>query len=150
MYVYIVYGEDPRLSAHLTHHFVSGYQYGGAQDDKYILLASCCKHYAAYDLGMNSIKNMESSISDHYMLTSNYIESDPESRVDFNAIVDAVNWAETYSPVFRECVVRSKVQHIMCSYNSINGVPTCGSKDILDTVLRGQWGFEGFVVSGLF
>ena len=39
------------------------------------------------------------------------------------------------------------MQHIMCSYNSINGVPTCGDKDILTTVLREQWGFEGFVVS---
>ena len=62
-------------------------------------------------------------------------------------MVDAVNWAETYSPVFRECVVRANVQHIMCSYNSINGIPTCGSKDILTTVLRDQWGFQGFVVS---
>ena len=103
---------------------MTGYQNGGEQDDKYVLLASCCKHYAAYDL-----------------------ESQPTSRTHFNAMVDAVNWAETYSPVFRECVVRAKVQHIMCSYNSINGVPTCGSKDILTTVLRDQWGFQGFVVS---
>ena len=87
-----VYGEDPRL----THHFVTGYQFGGAQDDKYILLAACCKHYAAYDL-----------------------ESDPQSRMTFNAVFGAVDWAETYSPVFRQCVVRSKVQHIMCSYNSV-------------------------------
>ena len=83
------------------------------------------------------------------LVHNDYTESIPQTRVVFNAIVDAVNWAETYSPVFRECVVRSKVQHIMCSYNSINGVPTCGSKDILTTVLRDQWGFDGFVVSGL-
>eukprot|EP01084_Bolivina_argentea_P317675 550826_1 len=119
-----VYGEDPRLSAHLTYHFVTGYQYNGTQNDKYILLASCCKHYAAYDL-----------------------ESSPQSRMTFNAIVDAVDWGETYAPVFRECVVRAKVQHIMCSYNSVNGVPACGSDDILTKVLRDQWGFEGFVVS---
>ena len=35
----------------------------------------------------------------------------------------------------------------MCSYNSINGVPTCGSDDILTKVLRDQWNFDGFVVS---
>eukprot|EP01084_Bolivina_argentea_P317679 550831_1 len=122
-----VYSEDPRLSGHLTYYFVTGYQNGGAQNDKYILLASCCKHYAAYDL--EDIPN--TSIK----------------RQEFNAIVDAVNWAETYAPVFRECVVRANVQHIMCSYNSINSVPTCGSKDILTTVLRNQWNFEGFVVS---
>lgn len=119
-YLYI----DPRLAAHLTHHFVTGYQYNGTQDNKYILLAACCKHWAAYDL-----------------------EDKPTSRVYFNAEVNAINWAETYSPMFRECVVRSKVQHIMCSYNSINGIPTCGDKNILTTVLRDQWNFEGFVVS---
>ena len=60
-------------------------QYGGLQDDKYLMMGLQCKHFAAYD-----------------------IESIPESRVDFDAKVDAVNWAETYSPVFRECVVRAQ------------------------------------------
>ena len=35
---------------------------------------------------------------------------------------------------------------IMCSYNSINGVPSCASKDMQTEMLRGQWGFEGYVV----
>ncbi len=98
-----MYIKDPRLSAHFTYDFVTGYQYNGTQNDKYILLTSFCKHYAEY-----------------------HLEGDPESRVDFNAIVDAVNWGETYSPVFRECVVRAKVQHIMCPCNSIRDVLTCG------------------------
>jgi beta-glucosidase-like glycosyl hydrolase len=34
----------------------------------------------------------------------------------------------------------------MCSYNSIQGVPTCGSKGLLTTVLRDLWKWEGFVV----
>ncbi len=58
-------------------------QYGGLQNDKYYMMGLQCKHYAAYDL-----------------------ESIPESRTKFNAKVDAVNWAETYSVPFRECVVR--------------------------------------------
>ncbi len=35
----------------------------------------------------------------------------------------------------------------MCSYNSINGVPTCAEPGLLNHVLRDQFGFEGFVVS---
>jgi len=35
----------------------------------------------------------------------------------------------------------------MCSYNSLNGVPTCGNKDLLNGVLRNRWDWDGFVVS---
>ena len=35
----------------------------------------------------------------------------------------------------------------MCSYNAINGVPACTNKWLLSDVLRGQWGFEGYMVS---
>ena len=38
--------------------------------------------------------------------------------------------------------------HVMCSYNSVNGLPACGNGRLLNDVLRKQWGFEGFVVSG--
>eukprot|EP01084_Bolivina_argentea_P169080 293127_1 len=119
-----VYSEDPRLTGHLTYEFVTGLQFGEEQDNKYLLTAACCKHYAAYD-----------------------IENVPQVRFTFNAIVDAVNWAETYSPAFRECVVRAQGQHVMCSYNSINSIPACGNNYTLNKVLRDDWGFKGFVVS---
>jgi hypothetical protein len=35
----------------------------------------------------------------------------------------------------------------MCSYNSLNGVPTCGNPDLLNGVLRNRWDWDGFVVS---
>ena len=71
----------------------------------------------------------------------------PQSRLYYNAITNAVNWAETYSPVFRECVVRAKAAQVMCAYNSINGIPACAQGNILNDVLRTQWRFEGLVVS---
>eukprot|EP01084_Bolivina_argentea_P041129 75902_1 len=119
-----VYSEDPRLGAHLAYAVVTGMQYGGLQNDKYYMMGLQCKHYAVYNL-----------------------ESIPESRTHFNAITDAVNWAETYSPAFRECVVRANAAQVMCSYNSVNGVPACGNHDILTSVLRDQWGLKGYVVS---
>ena len=89
-----MYSEDPLLSARLTAEFVQGVQKGGEQNDTYMLVAACCKHFAAYDL-----------------------ENIPEDRTVFNADVDSRNWAETYSPVFYSCVVTGQGAHVMCSYN---------------------------------
>jgi beta-glucosidase-like glycosyl hydrolase len=35
----------------------------------------------------------------------------------------------------------------MCSYNSINGVPSCANKWLLGELLRGTWNFSGYVTS---
>eukprot|EP01048_Picozoa_sp_COSAG05_P005653 COSAG05_NODE_342_length_11038_cov_5.604662_6_plen_415_part_00 len=35
----------------------------------------------------------------------------------------------------------------MCSYNSINGVPSCGNNWLLDDVARKDWGFDGYITS---
>ena len=35
----------------------------------------------------------------------------------------------------------------MCAYNSFRGQPACGNDELLGKILRGQWGFQGYVVS---
>ena len=35
----------------------------------------------------------------------------------------------------------------MCSYNAINGVPSCANRELLTDLLRESWKFDGFVVS---
>ncbi|XP_062517183.1 uncharacterized protein LOC134192460 [Corticium candelabrum] len=117
-----VYSEDPYLSAQLTYNFVSASQ--GNFSGKYLLAAACCKHYAAYD-----------------------IESSPQSRVTFSAKLDARNLWETYLPVFKACVRYAQAGHVMCSYNAINGIPTCGDPNLMNGVLRKRWKWKGFVVS---
>ena len=37
--------------------------------------------------------------------------------------------------------------HFRCSYNSVNGVPSCASPLFLDKYARGEWGFQGYVTS---
>ncbi len=86
-----------------------------------LLSGMCCKHFAAYDIEGN--------------------------RVGFPAKVDARNLWESYLPAFQACVQEAQATHIMCSYNKINGVPTCGEDGLLNNVAREQWGFKGFVVS---
>ena len=33
----------------------------------------------------------------------------------------------------------------MCSFNAINGVPGCGDHETMTEILKGEWGFDGFV-----
>ncbi len=53
---------------------------------------------------------------------------------------------ETYLPVFEACVVEAQASSVMCSYNSINGIPTCGDPNLMNGILRKQWSWNGFVV----
>ena len=54
---------------------------------------------------------------------------------------------EIYLRAFQRVVEKSQPWTVMCSYNSINGVPSAENRWLLTTVLREEWGFEGAVVS---
>tara|TARA_B100000378_G_scaffold234446_1_gene200611 strand:+ start:106974 stop:109361 length:2388 start_codon:yes stop_codon:yes gene_type:complete len=54
---------------------------------------------------------------------------------------------DNFFPPFREIVRRTSVGAVMPSYNEIDGVPSHGNAWLLGTVLRGEWGFDGVVVS---
>ena len=43
--------------------------------------------------------------------------------------------------------MEGRARSIMCSYNAVNGIPTCASDFLLQTVLRDQFQFDGYVVS---
>nr|KAG5696802.1 hypothetical protein BaRGS_012825 [Batillaria attramentaria] len=73
-------------------------------------------------------------------------EDIPASRFSFDAKVSDVDWQMTFLPAFRACV-KAGTYNVMCSYNSINGVPACANKKLLTDILRGQLGFKGYVIS---
>lgn len=50
---------------------------------------------------------------------------------------------DTYEPPFRSCIQQGKASCLMCSYNSVNGIPACAHKDLLQKA-RTDWGFEGW------
>ncbi len=50
---------------------------------------------------------------------------------------------DTYDVPFRACVVEGKVASVMCSYNQVNGKPTCADSDLLKKTVRGKWGLNG-------
>src|ERR1051325_9482349 len=113
------YGEDPYLTARLGVEFVKGLQ---GDDPKYWKVVATPTHYA-----------------DH---------SGPEpERHAFDARAFERDLRETYLPAFRATVTVAKAASVMCAYNRTNGEPCCASKELLTDILRGEWKFDGYVVS---
>ncbi|KAJ8900421.1 hypothetical protein K2173_025198 [Erythroxylum novogranatense] len=94
-------------------------------DGDRLKVAACCKHYTAYDLdNWNGV-----------------------DRFHFNAQVSKQDVVDTFDVPFRACVKEGKVASVMCSYNQVNGVPTCADPNLLRKTVRGQWHLNGYIVS---
>lgn len=52
---------------------------------------------------------------------------------------------DTYQPPFKSCVEEGDVSSVMCSYNRVNGIPTCADPNLLRGVIRDQWRLDGSV-----
>ena len=63
-----------------------------------------------------------------------------------NVVVDQQTLHEVYLAPFQDAI-DAGVSSIMCSYNAVNGAAACGNSSTLQTILRGQMGFKGFVTS---
>ncbi len=57
---------------------------------------------------------------------------------------------EFFFPPFEQAILRTGVSAVMPSYNEIDGVPSHANVWLLDKVLRGEWGFQGAVVSDYY
>ncbi len=113
------FGEDPYLTSRLGVRFIEGMQ---GKDEKYMKVAACAKHFA--------------------------VHSGPEDeRHSFNAISSEQDLRETYLPAFKACVKEADVEVVMGAYNRTNDEPCCGSKRLLEDILRGEWEFKGHVTS---
>ncbi|XP_023553984.1 beta-xylosidase/alpha-L-arabinofuranosidase 1-like [Cucurbita pepo subsp. pepo] len=118
-------GEDPLLSSKYAAGYVRGLQQRDDGDPDRLKVAACCKHYTAYDL-------------DNWKGTDRY---------HFNAVVTPQDLEDTFQPPFKSCVIDGNVASVMCSYNQVNGKPTCADPDLLAGVIRGQWKLNGYIVS---
>ena len=68
-------------------------------------------------------------------------------RQRLDVVVDERTLREIYLPAFEKVVTTARPATVMCSYNKVNGVHASQNAWLLDTVLRGDWGFDGYVVS---
>ena len=112
------YGEDPYLMGEMGTAMVHGLQ---GDDPRYLKAAACAKHYA--------------------------VHSGPEQdRHKFDVSPTRKDLRETYLPAFKK-LVEAQVETVMGAYNRVDGEPACGSRQLLVDILRGEWDFQGHVVS---
>eukprot|EP01084_Bolivina_argentea_P263563 446131_1 len=117
-------GEDPFLVSQYVSMYSKYMSYG--EDSKYLKLVSTAKHFADYDQEGNW----------------------GVYRMSFNANVNEQDQVEYYWPAFREAIQGpAHIHSIMCSYNAINSIPSCGNSYFMNEIARNQWGFDGFVAS---
>ncbi len=112
-------GEDPYLGSVMAAARVRGFQ----GDDPFAAdkVLACAKHYVAYGAA--------------------------EGGRDYNTVdLSRRTLREIYLPPF-QAAVEAGVGSIMSAFNEINGVPATANRFALTDVLRGEWNFDGFVVS---
>lgn len=68
-------------------------------------------------------------------------------RHNVSSDMDERTLHEIYLPAFKTCVQEAHVAAVMSSYNLINGVHASQNDYLLNKVLKGDWGFNGFVMS---
>ena len=112
-------GEDPYLGSAVARAMVRGYQGDNLAADTTML--ATVKHLALY--------------------------GDAEGGRDYASVdMSRLKMYNQYLPPYK-AAVEAGVASAMTSFNDVEGVPASGNKWLLTDLLRGQWGFEGFVVS---
>ena len=69
------------------------------------------------------------------------------NRFGSNSIVSERALREIYLKGFEICIKTSSPKAVMSSYNLLNGIHTANSRNLLTDVLRGEWGFDGIVMT---
>ena len=75
------------------------------------------------------------------------VNSQEERRMAMNAVVDERTLREIYLTGFEIAIEESKPGSVMTSYNQVNGEYANENRHLLKEILRGEWGYDGFVVS---
>ncbi|WP_371869709.1 beta-glucosidase BglX [Telluria antibiotica] len=112
-------GEDTYLASRVAAARVKGFQ--GRQLGDADAVMACVKHFAGYGAAVGGR--------------------------DYNSVdmSERMLW-ETYLPPFK-AALDAGASTFMTSFNDLNGVPATGNSHLLRDILKGKWGFTGFVVS---
>lgn len=112
-------GEDPYLGGEIAKAYVRGYQGEDLKADSTVMV--CVKHYAMY--------------------------GGAESGRDYNSVFLSRQEAHNgFLNPYKQAALEGAGSY-MSSFNEFEGIPASVNKYLLTDVLRGQWGFDGFVVS---
>ena len=116
-------GEDPFLGSLIARAMIQGYQGEKLADQlkRNDEIMACVKHFALYGAA--------------------------EGGRDYNTVdMSRERMYNEYFPPF-EAAIEAGVGSVMASFNEVDGIPATANKWLMSDVLRGQWGFNGFVVT---
>ena len=116
------FGEDTYLSSRMAVNLVKGMQGNSLKDNNTAVAEP--KHFGIHGIPENGSNASPVPIGER------------EAR-------------STHLYVFEKAVKEGGARGIMAAYNEIDGIPCAGNKWLLTDLLRGEWGFKGFVVSDL-
>ncbi|WP_373551527.1 glycoside hydrolase family 3 N-terminal domain-containing protein [Haliscomenobacter sp.] len=116
-----ILGEDPYHVAQLGVAAILGLQGRSPQIDGQHLIA-CAKHFTGHGQPEGGTNLAPSNLSERVLRENHFFP-------------------------FEMAVKKAKVRTVMASYNEIDGVPNHANKWLLNDVLRGEWGFTGYVIS---
>lgn len=112
-------GEDTYLGVQIARARVKGFQ--GESFDNADRVLACVKHFAGYGA--------------------------PVAGRDYNTVdMSERMFREVYLPPYK-AAVEAGAWTVMTSFNELDGVPATGNSWLLTDILRGEWGFTGFVVT---
>ncbi|HEU5078906.1 MAG TPA: glycoside hydrolase family 3 N-terminal domain-containing protein [Opitutaceae bacterium] len=112
-------GEDTFLGTKIAVARIHGFQGDDPKRDDWVL--ACAKHFAAYGAAQAGRDYFTTELSERTL-------------------------REVYLPPFK-AAVDAGVATFMAAFNDLNGTPASGNTFLLNTILRREWGFKGFVVS---
>ncbi|WP_404445198.1 beta-glucosidase BglX [Sutcliffiella horikoshii] len=113
-------GEDPYLNSVFAKAFVQGFQGEDLTNDIH-RVAACVKHFAAYGA--------------------------PEGGRDYNTVnMSERQLRESYLPAYKAALDEG-CEMVMTAFNTVDGIPASGNKKLMRDLLRGEWGFEGVMIS---
>jgi beta-glucosidase len=119
------YAEDPYLVSRMGTSFVIGMQGDPSQTiygigkDKVMCTA---KHFAAYSIPVAGINLAPASVGERELRSM-------------------------FLPPFKDALQKANIYAVMPAYNEIDGVPAHANHFLLQTILRQEWGFDGYVFS---
>ncbi|MCX7935204.1 MAG: glycosyl hydrolase, partial [Planctomycetota bacterium] len=120
-------GEDPYLASRMGEAMVRGFQAPLDGDtaepnrDRLRGIAACAKHYVGYGAA--------------------------EAGRDYNTtLIPERTLRNVYLPPFQACVAAG-VATVMSAFNDLNDIPASGNAFTIRGILKGEWRFDGFVVS---